>query len=642
MRTTLKRGTGRNGPQNGHVVGIPAIPPPPPPAAPPQVTRYGPPRRSPWRLVGKILLWIVVVLLVVIGALVGGFWLWIRQSVEHVGAHTPEAIAAEKVLDVPTPGQPAVAMVIGYDKRPGGSITQSRSDTIMLIRVDPDSDVVSMLSFPRDLRVDIPGCKGHLPWTGRINEAFSECGPRGTLETVKQFAGVPVNYLITVNFHGFQEIVDNLGGVYVDVDHRYFNDNSGLGYGSTYDKINLEPGYQRLNGTRALDYVRYRHTDSDLYRNARQQEFVKAFKQQISSFSSVSKIPAIVSTITRNVEVGVGGGKQLDVKTVYGYARLLYDLPAGNFQQVRLEGLADIPGTYELSASPEAVQQAVDAFQSPDAAAPEKAAAVATGKKPKRTGSSGPRPADVSITVLNGNGRDGSSDDAAYLLSKRGYVTSNGGNADGFDYFETTIRYDASNPEAKAAAESVAVLFGDAEVEPAPDTTPMDTMLAVVVGQTFHGTLAPLPKDTTPEHEKPNVAADTASRAAVANERKKLDFTALAPAVIESGAHLSTMDGLRRYRLAGHDALRLTYESPDGIEYWGIQETSWQQPPILDGPSTTRAIDGREYRLLFNGSHLHVVAFEQDDAVYWVTNTLLDSLSNETMLAIAKGLKPVR
>ena len=111
--------------------------------------------------------------------------------------------------------------------------------------------------------------------------------------------------MITVNFQGFREIVDDVGGVFMDVDHRYFNDNAGLGYGQTYDRIDLHPGYQRLTGVQALDYVRFRHTDSDLYRNARQQEFVKAFKQQVSSFSSVTKIPAIVRAITEHVEVGV-------------------------------------------------------------------------------------------------------------------------------------------------------------------------------------------------------------------------------------------------------------------------------------------------------------------------------------------------
>ena len=106
----------------------------------------------------------LVTLLVAIGALAGGFWLYLNESVSAVSAHTPEAIAAQEVLDVPLPGQPTVALVIGYDKRPGEARgSGSRSDTLMLIRVDPDRKAVSMLSFPRDLSVEIPGCQGSQP-----------------------------------------------------------------------------------------------------------------------------------------------------------------------------------------------------------------------------------------------------------------------------------------------------------------------------------------------------------------------------------------------------------------------------------------------------------------------------------------------
>jgi LCP family protein required for cell wall assembly len=636
MKTTLKRGTGRNGSKNGQ-----ATYPPLSPLTP--MTRYGPRRRSRLRTVGRILFVLLVALFVALGALVGGFWLWINESVSAVRAHSAETKAAEEALDVPLPGRPAVAMVIGYDKRPGESPSSgSRSDTIMLIRADPDGRAVSMLSFPRDLSVEIPGCKGHPPFTGRINEAFTECGPKGTLQTVKDLTGVPINYLITVNFEGFREIVDQVGGVFLDVDRRYFNDNAGLGYGQTYAKIDLHPGYQKLDGQRALDYVRYRHTDSDLYRNARQQSFVKAFKQQISTFSSVSRIPGIVRTITQNVEVGIGGGKTLDIGTVYGYARLLYELPSGAFQQARLEGLSEVPGTYLLQASPENVQSAVQKFLHPDPDAPEKAAAVATGSKPKKNEPIGPPPAEVSVEVLNGNGVAGSADDAAYLLGQRGYQATNAGNADRFNYFETTILYSPSSPEAEPAAQDLAELFVDAEVETAPAETTLTSMVRIVVGQTFHGTLAPPGEEPPPPREKPTVTPDTTTRTALATVRRKLDFPVLAPTVIETGAELSTLEGVHAYRVNGEPALRVTYESPDGIEYWGIQQTSWTDAPILQGPSVTKTISGREYKLFFNGSRLHLVAFEESDAVYWVVNTLLDSMSNETMLAIAKGLKPLR
>jgi LCP family protein required for cell wall assembly len=638
MKTTLKRGTGRNGSENGH-----ATLPPLAPLTP--MTRYGPRRRSRLRLLGRILFVLVVSLLVAIGALAGGFWLYLNESVSAVNAHTPEAIAAEEALDVPLPGEPTVAMVIGFDKRPGEARgTGSRSDTIMLIRIDPKREAVSMLSFPRDLSVEIPGCQAQPPFVGRINEAFTACGRKGSLETVKELTGIPINYLIAVNFEGFQDIVDDMGGVYMEVDRRYFNDNSGLGYGQTYDQIDLHPGYQRLDGVEALDYVRYRHTDSDLYRNARQQQFVKSFKQQVSTFSSVTKIPAIVRTITDNVEVSVGGGKTLDFGAVYGYARLLYEMPSGAFQQMRLEGLTEVPGTYLLQASPETVDVAVERFLHPDPGAAEKAAAAATGTKPKLEdeGPVGPPPSEVSVQVLNGNGVAGSADEAAYLLGQRGYAASNGGNAEAFDHFETTIHYSSTIPDAELAAEDLADVFVDATVEEAPADAPLETTVRVIVGQTFHGTLAPPRGEAPPPRQKPTVSADTTTAAALASVSKRLDFPVLAPSVIESGAHISTLEGVRAYKVNGEDALRITYQSPDGIEYWGIQQTTWTGAPILDGASVTKTIKGREYELFFSGTRLHLVAFEENGAVYWVVNTLLDSMSNETMLAIAQGLKPVR
>ena len=124
--------------------------------------------------------------------------------------------------------------------------------------------------------------------------------------------------MITVNFRGFRNIVDKLGGVYMDVDRRYFNDNSGAG--RTYATINLKPGYQKLDGREALDFVRFRHTDSDLYRVVRQQEFVKAVKQRVSSTWDVFQLPGIVKAITENIEVAKGGGKLDQLGEVLGYA----------------------------------------------------------------------------------------------------------------------------------------------------------------------------------------------------------------------------------------------------------------------------------------------------------------------------------
>ena len=165
------------------------------------------------------------------------------------------------------------------------------------------------------------------------------------MKTVQQLTGLKSNYLIVVNFSGFKQIVNEVDGVYVDVDRRYFNDNSS---GEQYAAINLQPGYQRLTGGAALDYARFRHTDSDFHRSARQQAFVKALKQQISSNFSITKLPGIINVITDTVEVGRGGKKKLDLGTVLGYARFLYELPAGHFFQSNIEVEQISPTDFEL------------------------------------------------------------------------------------------------------------------------------------------------------------------------------------------------------------------------------------------------------------------------------------------------------
>ena len=630
MRTTLKRGTAGGTHGNGSGAGNGGIPLSPLT----EVTRYKPPRRGPLRFVGKVLLWLVIVVLVAAGALAGGAWLFINQSVAEVRAHTKEVKEAQFELAVPDPKRPTVAMVLGYDKRKGPeSSMDSRSDTIMLVRADPDKKVVSMLSFPRDLVVNIPGCKGQLPFTGRINEAYTYCGPRGTLKTVKELTHIPINYIVTVNFRGFREIVDQLGGVYLDVDRRYFNDNS---QGENYATIDLHSGYQHLTGTRALEFVRFRHTDSDLYRVVRQQEFVKAMKQQVAAHWSITKIPGIVNTITENVEVGVGGGKSLDVPTLYSYAKLVYDLPSGNFQQVQI---GDISGYNELSASQTAIDNAVNDFMNPDTTAPEKAATAALGQKPKTD--TGPPPSEVTVEVMNGNGIAGAADDAAYRLSQRGYKVANGGNADNFKYFESKILYDPATAGAEAAAKQMADLFGDASAEAAPAGVQLQTMLRVIVGQTFHGNLTPGSTDQTPQHEPPAVVADSSAPPVVRAARSKVGFKLMVPSVREQSSSLSTLEPSRVYRTGDHDAFRLVYATSGG-EYWGIQEIGWEDPPILDGPSVTRHFKGRTYGLYFDGPKLHMVAFTENGASYWVVNTLLNRMSNETMLAIAKGLRPLR
>ncbi|MBD0289906.1 MAG: LCP family protein [Thermoleophilia bacterium] len=640
MRTTLKRGAARAA-ENGSGDGLVAAPIPP--LSP--VTRYGPPRRRLLATTGRVVLWLLVSLLVVAGGLAGGVLLWWEHGVAATAPKTAAEREAQAVLDsVPPADQPAVAIVVGYDRRFGPQRTlESRSDTIMLIRTDPRRRTISLLSFPRDLLVEIQPCKGSALHVARINEAFTDCGVRGTIETVRKLTGIPVNYFITVNFRGFIKIVNQLGGVYVDVDRRYFNDNSGLGAGETYSAIDLHAGYQRLWGPNALAYVRYRHTDNDFYRNARQQEFVRAVKHQISGLGAAWKLRGIVSTVTKNVTVGSGGARKLDLETVLSYAKLAYELPSGNLFQVRIQGLTD-NAEFDVLAPEEEIRNAVESFMNPDPDTGARATSAAVGEKPRQRSRRGPPPSQVSVEVLNGNGVPGAADDAAYLLSQRGYRAVNGGNFARQDVFETRVLFDPAVAGAEGAAEDMVKVFGDAEALEATPVDALQTTLRVVVGKTFHGTLAPVPKDTTPKHEPPNVTSDAAETAPLLRRAQaRAGFPLLVPTLRETGSSLSDVEPIRVYKIReGAVAVRVVYNGPSGTDYWGIQETSWTDAPILEGPTLTRRIGGREYRLYYNGSSLHMVAFEESGAAYWVSNTLLDALSNETMLAIAKGLRPLR
>jgi LCP family protein required for cell wall assembly len=647
MRTTLKKGTRQSANGNGEYAPGPPplvesplrVSPPPPPTPPVAVAAAGGDRafyrvrRNPLKLLAKGVMWLILLVLVAAGALAGGVKMYFDYSVSAIQADDPEVIEAVEDLTLPEEGKPATAIVIGYDKR-AGEVSAGRSDTVMLLRVDPQKDVVTMLSFPRDLIVEHPGCEGHPGWSGRINEAYAYCGPRGTLTTVKELTGVPINYMITVNFRAFRNIVDKLGGVYMDVDRRYFNDNSGATIG-TYATINLKPGYQRLDGREALDFVRFRHTDSDLYRVVRQQEFVKAVKQRISSAWDVFQLPGIVKAITENIQVAKGGGKAISSGEVLGYANALYGLPAGNFQQVPLDG---ITGYNELSLDTASLDSAVRHFLNPDVKAGDKAVAVATGAKPK--GENAPPPSQTSVEVLNGSGVAGAADEAAVLLGQVGYKTENGGNAENFNYFRTTVLYEPEIDKAEAAAQGLADLFGEAQVKPAPASQPLTTMARVIVGKTFQGTLGPAPPDDTPERQKPEVVVDPSSiQPALRALRKKVDFRIMVPTVREDGSSIDDDQGIRVYKIDDHKALRLTYHTGSN-EYWGIQQTSWEDPPILEEPTLERTIRGRNYKFFFSGARLHIIAFEENGATYWIVNTLRNKLSNETMLAIAKGMKP--
>src|SRR5208282_5373880 len=206
---------------------------------------------------------------------------------------------------------PQTFLILGSDRRSGSKNVEERdasphSDTILLVRFDPEQGQTSVLSIPRDLMVNITTPSGQFYPDEKINAAYTigsklggaDGGAGGAsllaAETIKRdvFPELTLNGIVDVNFAGFIKVVDTLGCAYVNVDHRYYNENVGSTE-TDFTSINLQPGYQKLCYENALDYVRYRHTDSDFVRVARQQDFLRDLREQIDPAQEVDQIDTV-------------------------------------------------------------------------------------------------------------------------------------------------------------------------------------------------------------------------------------------------------------------------------------------------------------------------------------------------------------
>jgi LytR cell envelope-related transcriptional attenuator len=324
-------------------------------------------------------------------------------------------------------------------------------------------------------------------------------------------------------------------------------------------------------------------------------------------------------------------------------------LPAGHLFQVKIDGVS---GYAELQAPEGAVSDAVDKFENPDTGASKVANASALGKKIK---TKTPPPRETTITVLNGNGVPGDAASASYLLAQRGYITllppgSAEPNAPIQTYFHSQIYFDKTQKGAKEAAVALKKLVEPADVHPLPKDPALraldpGAMLLFVAGQTFHRTMGTVREVVVPKRQLAVVRFDPSpGRELVAQYAKRVPFKLMVPTILERSSYPDTLPGDISSRLYwindDHKALRLVFRT-GANEFWGIQQTDWEDAPALSDRSFHQKLKGREYDLYYSGQHLHMVVLRSGDTSYWVVNTLLDSLSNETMLAIAKGLKPL-
>jgi LCP family protein required for cell wall assembly len=185
---------------------------------------------------------------------------------------------------------PVTMMLLGIDSRSGEA---SRSDAILIARLNPKLQTVRLLSVPRDTRVLVPGY-GYT----KINHAMAYGGVPLLRRTIETFLHIPIHFYAVVDFTGFQEIVDTLGGVVIDVEKQMDYDDPSDG-----THIHLHPGPQLLNGRQALGYVRFRHdAEADRGRMRRQQALLRAISQKAWMPRQWANVFPIISRLGRHVE----------------------------------------------------------------------------------------------------------------------------------------------------------------------------------------------------------------------------------------------------------------------------------------------------------------------------------------------------
>jgi polyisoprenyl-teichoic acid--peptidoglycan teichoic acid transferase len=419
------------------------------------------------------------------------------------------------------PGKPQTLLLLGSDRRPKNNAEGaggSRSDTIMLVRLDGDKKATAILSLPRDLKVEIPG-----HGVDKINAAYELGGPALTLDTVRAVTKLPINHVINVHFTGFWRAVNAVGCVYADIDRRYFNDSA------EYSYINVQPGYQRMCGRSALQYVRFRHEDTDIVRAARQQDFLRQAKQQITATDLIDKRDKLGHIFGRNTSTD---GALRSRKEVLSLLKLAVGTATHPIQEVSFRGTLG-PSYVETT----------DAQMR-----------------------------EMTHEFLNVEDTPGPRGEATKKIKR---------------------------PKPKQRLKVVGGL---------EDATGFGKDQAIQAVKSGAGTTLP----------------------------------ALYPTLRLQGSVYAGPP--RVYKLRGTDgkrygAYRMVLQTGHAGEYYGLQGITWRNPPILEGVTETRKIGRRNYELAYDGDRLRLVAWRTPKALYWISNTLLLSLDEKQMLAIARSVR---
>ena len=354
-------------------------------------------------------------------------------------------------------------LLLGIDQRPGEDPDVARTDTIILLTLDPQSKTAGMLSIPRDLYVPLPD-RG----LDRINTAHVYGGPDYAKRTVEYNFGIPIQHYARVDFTALTSLVDLVGGVEIYVDDD-INDQSYPDNNYGYDPFVLSKGWHTLDGKTALKYARTRHGSSDLSRIKRQQQVIMALREKLKSTDAATKIlpqiPAIMQTLSSAIKT------DLNTVEIAQLALLAKDIPDDRIARVTIDETAVQPYTTPGGASVvvpvrERVRELREQFYNP------------VGTAPTQTQDATPLPLQLlRIQIQNGTQRQGLAAGAKTYLEGKGFVVD--GVADALQATPRTVIVDYTGKQ--AAVQRLAVELGIPLTSIASAADPNNGLDALVV-----------------------------------------------------------------------------------------------------------------------------------------------------------------
>lgn len=269
----------------------------------------------------KNYLWLKIIGIILLLLIVGGgifgytFYQQLENSVDKM--HKPidrDSDRRDEDLEL-TEKHPFSVLLLGVDERDGDS---GRSDSMIVLTVNPELQTVKMLSIPRDTRTEIVG-HGTVD---KINHAYAFGGAKMSMDTVENFLDIPIDYYIEINMESFKQIVNAIGGITVDNELDF-----------TYDGVHFPVGNITLNGSEALSYSRMRYDDpnGDFGRQARQRKVIEAVIKQGASLTTLTNYKDIFDTLGENIQTNLTFKEMKTIQSNYRSA-------VKNIDQISIDG----------------------------------------------------------------------------------------------------------------------------------------------------------------------------------------------------------------------------------------------------------------------------------------------------------------